>query len=501
MRNRIPDRTMGVLVASACGDALGAGYEFQGQPLAPDQPVSMRGGNGFAPGEWTDDSSQMVAIGQAASDGLDLRSLQGRQAVARNYLAWYESPDCQDVGIHTQTVFGRAFRRDGAIAEALEEVSRQKEEWEPNSSGCNGAIMRTAPVALAFMKNQLPIVEEILLIDEAARVQSLLTHYDQPTAALASAWCLLIRSAITTPGDGDFTAIKEQALEWLIAINPEDAIRVEALLNEAEDSQPHDFKNNGWSQHAVQAAWSAITTTPIDVDDKQAGTYRASHLQRSLEACCRIHNDTDTVACIAGGVLGATWGLSAVPLSWRRMIHGWPGLKDSGLIELTAGILGKHGGEWPLLDHFDYADYGDISSFAIHPHDSGVVLAAAGVVTSPDPVAVDVTAVVSLCRLGRDDMTLPNVEPENWIQVPLVDSSDGNAHTQFLVDQAADSIAELRAEGHRVLVHCVQAMSRTPSVAARYAVRHLQREPVEALEAVDQALPLSNPKDFLVDCI
>ncbi len=28
--------------------------------------------------------------------------------------------------------------------------------------------MRTAPVALAFMRDQLPIAEEVLLIDEAA---------------------------------------------------------------------------------------------------------------------------------------------------------------------------------------------------------------------------------------------------------------------------------------------------------------------------------------------
>ena len=492
---------MGVLTASACGDALGAGYEFQSRPLPPEHLIEMKGGNGFAPGEWTDDSSQMVAIGQAIAEGLDPRTSVGQDRVAQRYRDWYQSPECHDVGVHTQHVFGNAFRPDGSLAKALHETAREKEERQPNSSGGNGAIMRTAPIALSFIKDQLPLLEEVRCIDEAARVQTMLTHYDPATAALASAWCLLIRSGINTDGDGDFTAMKNQALQWLSTINSEDAIRVENLLSEAENSQPHDFKNNGWSQHAVQAAWSAITTTPIDADDKQVGTYRASHLQRALEACCRIHNDTDTVACIAGGVLGATWGLSAVPLSWRRMIHGWPGLADRGLIELTAGILGRDEGEWPLLDHFDYTGYGDISSWAVHPHDSGVVLAAVGAVTAPDPRAVDVTAVVSLCRMGREDMSLPNVEAKNWIQVPLVDSPNGNAHTQFLVDQAADAIAEFRAEGHRVLVHCVQAMSRTPSIAARYSVRHRGMDSETALRDVCGALPLSSPKPFLVECI
>ncbi len=35
--------------------------------------------------------------------------------------------------------------------------------------------------------------------------------------------------------------------------------------------------------------------------------------------------DTDTVAAIAGGLLGAAYGASAVPLQWRHLLHGWPG--------------------------------------------------------------------------------------------------------------------------------------------------------------------------------
>ncbi len=486
---------MGVLTASACGDALGAGYEFQSHPLPSDHSIEMKGGNGFAAGEWTDDSSQLVAIGQAAAKGLDLRSIEGREEVARNYQSWFDSADCHDVGVHTQEVFGTASRQRGFHAWALGEIAREKEEREPNSSGGNGAIMRTAPVALAFIKDRLPITEEVLLIDEAARAQSLLTHHDSPTAALASAWCLLIRSAINTEEDGDFKAIKDQALQWLDAINPEDAVRVEALLSEAENSQPHDFKNNGWSQHAVQAAWSAITTTPIQADDKEAGTYRASHLQRALEACCRIHNDTDTVACIAGGVLGATWGLRAVPLSWRRLIHGWPGLNDRGLMELTARILGYRRDDWPFWGHFVHAENGSISSITTHPHDPGVVLAAVGTLTEARQYALspavrkalDVTAVVSLCRMGRV-MHIRNVEAANWILVPFETEEDSTSPTwQFLVDQAADVVADLRAEGHRVLIHGVRA-DLIREVAVDYSVRHLNRNVKPARQDIDTAL-------------
>ena len=69
------DRAAGVLLATACGDALGAGYEF-GPPLADDVTVGMVGGGpfGWAPGEWTDDTSMAIAIAEVAATGADLRT-------------------------------------------------------------------------------------------------------------------------------------------------------------------------------------------------------------------------------------------------------------------------------------------------------------------------------------------------------------------------------------------------------------------------------------------
>src|SRR5258708_34915832 len=47
----------------------------------------------------------------------------------------------------------------------------------------------------------------------------------------------------------------------------------------------------------------------------------------ALDAAVRGGNDTDTVAAIAGGLLGAAYGASAVPADWRRVLHGWPDLR------------------------------------------------------------------------------------------------------------------------------------------------------------------------------
>ena len=87
--------------------------------------------------------------------------------------------------------------------------------------------------------------------------------------------------------------------------------------------------------HALQAAWWAIT---------HAAASGPEHLQQALELAVRAGGDTDTTAAIAGGLLGARWGASAVPARWQQMLHGWPGYRTSDLIDLAlATASGGHG--------------------------------------------------------------------------------------------------------------------------------------------------------------
>ena len=95
--------------------------------------------------------------------------------------------------------------------------------------------------------------------------------------------------------------------------------------------RPAEFTRNGWVVEALQGAWSAIVTAP------GAGT--ADHLRLSLEAAVRGGNAADTVAAIAGGLVGAAYGASAVPAEWRQIVHGWPGLRGDDLIALASRIV------------------------------------------------------------------------------------------------------------------------------------------------------------------
>src|SRR6478736_817641 len=97
------DRAAGVLLASAAGDALGAGYEFSYPD--PETTIAMIGGGpfGFAPGEWTDDTSMAVAIARVTAAGLDLRTTEGLDADAAGFNDWFDSGP-KDIGNQTRAV-------------------------------------------------------------------------------------------------------------------------------------------------------------------------------------------------------------------------------------------------------------------------------------------------------------------------------------------------------------------------------------------------------------
>ena len=130
------DRACGVLIASAAGDALGAGYEFA--HVAPDLVPTMIGGGlgDFAPGEWTDDTSQAVAIARVAATGVDLRTPEALTQIAQGFADWYAGGPA-DVGIQTSAVLSRAGRNPTGAEMA--EAARVVHERSGRSAG-NGSL-------------------------------------------------------------------------------------------------------------------------------------------------------------------------------------------------------------------------------------------------------------------------------------------------------------------------------------------------------------------------
>ena len=303
------DRAVGSLVATACGDALGSGYEF-GPALGDDVVVRMAGGGafGWAPGEWTDDTSMAVPIARAVAGGASFDDPSTLDGIVEAWRVW--GLTAPDVGAQTRSVLGRLG--DGPATEAAARDSARAVHDDNGQSAGNGSLMRTAPLVLGF-------VDDPDGLATAARRVSDLTHFEDDAGDACVLWCLAIRHTIVT-GELD----PEIGLPWL----PEPRrARWSTLIGEARAQQPRDFRrSNGWVVSALQGALSAV--------------HHGDGLVDTLERAVRGGSDTDTVAAIAGGLAGALHGASAVPDEWRRVLHGWPGLSHSDLVELAEQALG-----------------------------------------------------------------------------------------------------------------------------------------------------------------
>lgn len=445
------DRAVGVLLGQAVGDALGVPYEYGSAALVGEPQMIGGGLGGISPGQWSDDTEMAVVIAQVAASGSDLRSDDALEQIAAGFLRWY-ADDPPDVGIQTRHVLGETLRRAGGAA-LMREVAAELHSRTGRTAG-NGSLMRTGPVALAHLGDTAAIAQ-------AARAVSALTHADPVAQDACVLWCSAIDHAVRT---GE--------LDVRVGLGEVDAGYWTPLLDEAEQVEPsHYAHSNGWVVAALLAAWSAVS--------------RSDSLVSGLNAAVAGGGDTDTVAAIAGQLLGARHGGSAVPARHRRPLHGWPDLRARDLVALA--VLTTRGGRptrggWPtatrLADGYDSSD-----AVAQHPDDPGVVLGAIGALAS-----CRTDAIVSLCRIGTEEArTL--ADPADHVEFWLVDDEDHNLDPSAVVLDAARTVRDLRAQGKTVLLHCVHAHSRTPVVAAAYASLLTGEGITTSVRRVQAALP------------
>jgi hypothetical protein len=339
--------------------------------------------------------------------------------------------------------------------------------------------MRTAPVALAALGNDDAIVELAMTI-------SALTHGDPLAGEACVLWCIAIDRAIR---EGHF----EGVWDGVDLLPPDRRAFWSERLDEASAGPPSRFSPNGFVVPALQAALSAIWHTPVPSE------MPCRHLQHALHTAVRIGNDTDTVAAIAGSLLGARWGATAMPVEWQLLLHGWPGYRTRDLVRL--GVLAATGGKpdssgWPAAD--DLTGYYKRNWPAVPivqplADDPGVLLAN---VYGAAEAKADVT--VSLCRMGCTQLAAPS-----WVEIRLLDLDDAadNPNLDFMFRDLAQAMVRWRRDGKTVLLHCVQAERRTPAVAAAYLAERLGISGDQALRRVRAQLSGMRPNRAFTEAL
>ena len=314
------DRAAGALLGLACGDAAGVPYEFTSAPYDPQRGPEMIGGGlgPYAPGEWSDDTQMALCIARVAASDTPIDSDEGLDAIARGFLDWLRE-GATDVGTQTRQVLG-ALRADDdgpGIGARMTALAAELHARSGRTAG-NGALMRTAPVALAFL-------EDPERTAGAARMIAELTHADPLAGDSCVLWCEAIRRSVVDgvqgrPEDGFGLLPAERREAW------------SALADGTWRQRP--LAPNGFTVTALQAALHAAEQAATA--DEPTEIFRTG-----IAAAVALGDDTDTIAAITGSLLGAWTGSEEIPQEWTDMVHGWPGYDGRQVAALAEEILGR----------------------------------------------------------------------------------------------------------------------------------------------------------------
>jgi ADP-ribosyl-[dinitrogen reductase] hydrolase len=299
-------RVLGAIFGAAVGDALGQPTEFLSMPqiharfgpMGIREPVlSARTAEAGEHAMFTDDTQMAVAVLRtlvalppttcARGDLDDVMIPLGRA-----FVAWSELPDLGVRAPGNACLAGcRALAAGVAWAEA----------GGATAGGC-GSVMRAYPLGLIAPGDRERAIE-------LAVAQSRLTHNDPialaASAAMAAGMVAVLRDA----------TVAEVATEMIAAAgrySVETAAMLQRALDEAQagvDPAVVFDRLRGWAAHeAIAAGLYTFVKFPDDV-------------VAAVRLGANTPGDSDSIATLAGALVGARVGFSALPERWREVIE------------------------------------------------------------------------------------------------------------------------------------------------------------------------------------
>jgi ADP-ribosylglycohydrolase len=298
MDERTLDRGFGAVLGALVGDAAGAYLEFIGHQPSADEvegAMQMPGGGCWkvAPGQVTDDGELMLCLAQALFEGNDFDI----ERHARLYARWYESPPF-DIGNTTAASIGCISRpeflkmsQNEGFAAAMTKAAQR----DCMGSKANGSLMRAAPIGVwGYQKTDA----------EIARVASLdsgLSHPHESCCHAVAAYSIAIAELVKT---GDRAAAWARAKNWLQA-NANAELKDWAAVIESNEQVP-GHPQAGFVRIAFINAFQSLIAN--------------QDYQTAIRSVLSIGGDTDTNACIVGGLIGAATGAGNIPATMGKAV-------------------------------------------------------------------------------------------------------------------------------------------------------------------------------------
>jgi ADP-ribosyl-[dinitrogen reductase] hydrolase len=278
------DRLAGGIWGHLIGDALGVPYEFRAATEIDHPRWGEAGTHGQPPGTWSDDGGLMLALLDSLLTADFDPSDQARRALDWRDTDAYKPGKLFDIGATTAA----------ALRLAAQGVAPERCGGNRESDNGNGALMRILPLALVERATSSDN-----LVEHAMRA-SALTHRHVRSQITCALYSLLVRELLRGAERGSALAAAEGTLRAQLdrARSPE----LELVL-----SYPHR-RGSGYVVDTFWSAWEAFSL--------------ASDFAETVWRAIRCGNDTDTTACVAGGLAGVHWGLDAIPAEWVAGMRG-----------------------------------------------------------------------------------------------------------------------------------------------------------------------------------
>lgn len=289
------DQLAGGLEGLLIGDALGVPYEFHPPAQIPPAaaiefappPGFARAHRGTPPGTWSDDGALALCL---LASLLDCGQLDPED-VGRRFLAFREAG--------AMAVDGRVFDIGGTTTEALDLLQKgtpalQAGRSDERSQG-NGSLMRVLPLALWHRGDDAQLARD-------AADQSRITHAHPSARACCILYCLWARRTLERHPDAWTAAV--QTFRELYAPETPERIMLDEVLT---PDQPYPIRGRGFVVDTLRSAQAV----------QAAGAF-----EDVLRAAIALGNDTDTTACVAGGIAGLHGGAASIPARWRAGLRG-----------------------------------------------------------------------------------------------------------------------------------------------------------------------------------
>lgn len=285
------DKIAGGLYGLLIGDALGVPYEFnKPEDLPPYEAVEMTPPPGFQKtypqieaGTWSDDGAQALCL----LDSLISQKTFSLEHFSDLLLSWYDKGEWAvenevfDVGVQT----GQALHayKNGLSPEKCGLLN-------PESKG-NGALMRVLPLALWHSDPRSLVLD--------AHHQCLITHGHPCNQVCCALYCLTAKALLEDIPAPEAIKKSVAELRQIYRDMPEHQQELEWSIC---PEQPWEGGGSGYVVDSLRSAFMLLLQT-------------ASY-EESVKRAVLLGNDTDTTACITGGLTGIQYGLSGIPERW-----------------------------------------------------------------------------------------------------------------------------------------------------------------------------------------